>query len=604
MKNKILEKYEIDLLSLTPEIEEKLNIWLEASDLYYNDEPIMSDEQFDDLTDELKEIGKKYYFISEIVEKKIQTVDGLVDVEEVKSQMISLFKIKYVGYISVQEINKFLNPNRNQEIDNLLVFGPKLDGMAIKQSIQPNGKRLIITRGGQDVTDLLINHKDLGKITRPITHGELVIKKSVFNEKYSIENGGDYENPRNCIMGVLKQNPNDLDFIECTDGISPLNLNQGLIPVWNIYNKQINLEKYYFELKEKFEYQMDGIVVGYATKNQEIKDNYPLNIVAIKFKSPTAQTKVIGIEWTQKKSGNLTPVINVEPVKLDGSTISKVAGYNYMNLKNAHIGIGSIIEITKSGDIIPVVKKVISRSNEIPMPDVDYLVKGKHLYAMNNEESIIYKFILGLKLLQIDGIGPVIAEQIGSVVNYDIIELFNTENKPKIISILGPGAVWNNFNIFYQIKSVGLDLLIELLQFDRCGKTLSKKFAEIILKQTNDISGIDKNVLQNVCRGDGFKKINESMQRLSKFGIKVTKPILINDETISFEMTGSPEGMTKQEFVNKLKLRYPNSIHTTLTKNTKYLICDSLTSSSGKLNKARAYNSKIITYSDALNGKL
>ena len=151
---------------------------------------------------------------------------------------------------------------------------------------------------------------------------------------------------------------------------------------------------------------------------------------------------------------------------------------------------------------------------------------------------------------------------------------------------------------------MGLDLVIEILQFDRCGKTLSKKFAEIILKQTTDTSGIDKQVLANVCKGEGFQKIQKSMSKLQSYGIKVTKPIVINDDTISFEMTGTPPGMTKSEFISKLKLRYPNSLHTTLTKDTKFLFVDNLNSSSSKMNKARKYNSKIVLYSDVLQGKL
>ena len=162
----------------------------------------------------------------------------------------------------------------------------------------------------------------------------------------------------------------------------------------------------------------------------------------------------------------------------------------------------------------------------------------------------------------------------------------------------------NNFSKFYEIKNISLDLLIELLQFEKCGKKLSRKFAEIILKISTDTKGIDKNVLHNVCRGEGFMKINDSMLKLKSFGIKVTRPIQINDNTISFEMTGNPPGITKSEFINKLKLRYQNSVHTTLTKETKYLFVDSLSSTSGKINKARKYNTKILTYSDALTSEL
>lgn len=599
---KIIDDNELELLALPEDVYNDLILWLDASSIYYNgsddgdDEFLMSDEQFDNLTETLSEYGEKAPILLRIINSKIQTADGLVDVEEVQSQMISLFKIKHNGMMTHNEIQRFVNPKR-QNLD--MFMGLKYDGMAIKNSNQ-NGKIQILTRGGQDVTDLLINHRDFVNITRPITHGELVIKKSVFYEKYDKEKFEDgYENPRNCILGVLKKCADDLDFIECTDGINPLVGN-------NVWKKleHINLEQYYFQEKEKTEYQIDGMVIGHVVETQEIKDNYPLNLVSIKFKSPTVQTVVEKFEWTQKKSANLTPVIWVKPVKLDGSTITKVTGYNYENVKLAHIGIGSIIEITKSGDIIPVVKKVISRSTNINMPDVEYTIRGKHLVAVDQQESRIYKFILGLKLLQIDGIGPVIAENIGKVIDYDIIELFNSNNKPAIIGVLGNGSTWHKFDILYQTKTIGLDLLIEILQFDRCGKTLSKRFAEIILRQNNDTSGIDKTVLANVCRGDGFKKINESMLKLKEYGVKVIKPIEVSEDTITFEMTGNPPGMTKNEFIAKLKIQYPNSIHTTLTQDTKYLFTDDINGTSGKCNKARKNNTKIISYSDALLGKL
>ncbi len=174
--------------------------------------------------------------------------------------------------------------------------------------------------------------------------------------------------------------------------------------------------------------------------------------------------------------------------------------------------------ITKSGDIIPVVEKVIQGSNNIPMPECDYVISGLHLKANNMEESRIYKFILALKILQIDGIGPEIANKVGTIVDYDIIELFNPLHKPAICSMLGGSKIWERFEKFYQIKTIYLNTLIELLQFNRCGKVYSEKFAKIITKQIVDTTGIEKEVLNIVCRGDGFMRIKNSMDILRKYG--------------------------------------------------------------------------------------
>jgi DNA ligase (NAD+) len=327
-------------------------------------------------------------------------------------------------------------------------------------------------------------------------------------------------------------------------------------------------------------------------------------MIAVKFKAPSAKVTIKDIIYTQKKSGALTPVVLYDPVLLDGSYPSRATAYNYNNLKVLHIGIGAEVLITKSGDIIPVVDKVLKRSDNIPMPDVEYYISGKHMYAVNMEVSTSYKFVLGLKLLQIDGIGETLAMQIGAIVDYDIIKLFDTANKPAIRLVLGGGKVWDKFDIFYQTRTLTLDMLINLLQFNGCGKVLSRTFANIILgDKSQSVAGIDKNVLNMVCRGEGFKRINDAMKLLVTYGVRVVRPIKIDDSSLTFEMTGTPPGMTKGEFAAKLKQQYPNSVHVSLTKDTKVLFVDTLSSNSSKLNRARKYNLRILTYEQGLKGE-
>jgi NAD-dependent DNA ligase len=604
---------------ITAEITEKLDLWLEANQNYYSinvdgtdEEPLMSDEQFEQLTNDL--LSYEEPEITETVNSKIWTAAGMSSPEEVKSQMVSLNKLKYESRANVIEIFKFLEKREG------LLIGPKLDGMAIKVFLeQPvNGYypiKMIITRGGQDVTDILMFHRDFQLSTDKwdiptlMVAGELVLPKKLFIEKWSEEsdNPKPYANPRNGVPGVLKREPNDLRFIPCTDGISPLVSKAGY-SIWKTIvdiSEVYDIEAFHQSFKsESFDFQTDGVVVGYKTDKQVIKQNFVMNMVAVKFKAPKARTIVKGITYTQKKSGALTPVVWFEPTPLDGSSVTKASGYNYNNLKVNHIGIGSHIVITKGGDIIPIVEKVITRSENIPLPEVDYIVKGKHLYAVDMATSTRYKFVLGLKLLQVDGIGETTAEQIGMLVKHDIVKLFDDSLKPDIMALLGGGKLWEKFLIFYQTKTIGLDLLINLLQFDGCGPVLSKTFANVILGNNPSVAGVDKAVLNTVCRGEGFKKIQSSMMELKGYGVKVIKPIEINDESLTFEMSGNPpKGMTKLDFEKELKSTYPNSVHTTLTKNTKYLFVDDLSSGSSKLNKARSYNIKIVTYETALSGK-
>lgn len=598
--------------------------WYEASVSYYNidEETLITDDEFDELTEILK---ARYLqaqspiplFIYNCLINGIQQSTGEIKIIDssngnIDTSQISLKKIKDSGSKTIAEVKKFLtNGTYNQNTTELFI-APKLDGISLKLKFKTENNPLLIqTRGGQDVTKELQNNPDIVNLIErfnnnefnfTILHSELVIDKKVFKTKYSDE----YENARNCIVGVLKTNPNDLRFIVCTDGIQPVNINFN---VWKKLIPGLNLE-IYFKTNYKnnlYPFQVDGMVIGHNLNPDEyqIKNNYPLNMVALKFKAESVQTEIIGIEWTIKKSGKLTPVFHIKPVTLDGTTVTKASGYSYHTLKSKKIGIGSIITIHKSGDIIPTVDKVISRSVEWNLPkNVDYVENGKHIYTIQNtEEQKIQKFTLGLKLLQLDGIGPVVSEKIGRLVEYNIIKLFDTNFKPDIKIMLGSdSANWSRFEQFYNIKNIPLDQLIEILQIDNCGKTLSKKFADIMVGKVIDTKGMNKQLLKDTCVTGGKYNliIKEAMSKLKEYGIKVIKPIEISEDCFSFEMTGNPPGMTKQEFINKLKIKSPNCIHTSLTKNTTYLFVDDINSNSGKINKARKYGTTIMSYIEAL----
>lgn len=595
-------------------------LWYRASQIYYDineSEDILTNEEFDELTEKLIEKyntpqSEEQNFIIGVVRGGIQLHTGDFLIPENKSQIntsqISLKKIKYNGSKTIMETKKFLSTGIYNQNEHKLFLSPKLDGISLKIKTQP--ELLIQTRGGQNVTNELKSNLDiiallskLNDTKHTIVHGELVIDKKVFKEKYSDE----YENPRNCIVGVLKTNPNDLRFIVCTDGLQPANINFN---IWKELTPGINLEQYFIQnfKNDVFPFQVDGMVIGHKLKSEsefQVKNNYPLNMVAIKFKAESVQTEITDIEWTIKKSGKLTPILHVKPIFLDGSTVTKASGYSYHTLKSKRIGIGSQITIHKSGDIIPTVDRVLSRSTEWNLPtDIDWQEDGKHIKTIQNTETQqSQKFILGLKLLQLDGIGPVISEKIGQIVEYDIIRLFDTNFKPDIKILLGSdSANWSRFEQFYNIKTIPLDQLIEMLQIDNCGKTLSRKFAEIMTGKQVDTKGMNKQLLKNVCSSGGKYNtlVKESMNKLKQYGIKVIKPIEVSEDSFSFEMSGDFKKMSKNDFVIELKKSKPNWVHSTLNKNTNYLIVDDLNTNTSKANKARKYNIKIITYDEAL----
>jgi NAD-dependent DNA ligase len=597
--------------------------WCKASEAYYSKVPIMDDDEFDELEERLLSFDNEYLY--DFITKSIYDIKGFKDRWE-DHEMVSLKKIKTSDPEYMHEIFKFIRENNIYNSD--VYYGPKFDGVSLKitwEKTIANGGfqtfkiKQILSRGGIDVTEKLENHPDIRKSfvyikDKPsdIVCGELMIKKQTFVDKYS----EDFKNPRNFVGKLIKEKKvsedviNDLSFEACTDGINILITEKNW---WKVINREDfwgNLTALFQPFKTvEFPYLCDGFVIAFKAKTRQIKNNYPLNMFAIKFPAPQATTEVLDIEWSQKKSGKLCPVFLLKPVPLDGITATKASGYNYSIVKTLGAGIGSIIKIERSGDIIPIIKSVIRRSMDIKMPDVEYTIAGKHLIAVDLERSKIYKFVLGLALLKLDGIGETLAEQIGKVVDYDIIELFDTKHRESIFSILNGGKTFQKFIELYNIKSLYLDQIINLLQFDNVGPVLSKKLAMLISGLSTNKANISNDVLHNVAAGKGFQLIKESIAKLKIMGIAVLKPLEINESTITYEMSVEEgesiniggQKISKSQYELLLKKKYPNAIHTTLTKTTKYLFVNSVNSDTRKANQARKYNIKMLTFEDGLN---
>ncbi len=596
----------------------KFEAWKEASKAYYNSgDTTMSDEQFDELTKELSQCSIKE--ITDIVIKSITQSDGSFVTDHTNHESISLKKIKYNPDKASLSTNEIVNFFRSQqEFRNLntndIWVSPKLDGISIKiKSASNNDSFSIQTRGGQDVTDKLMQVPGVNEVIKKyfingdykLITGELVIKKSIFEKYYSDE----YKNARNFVAGLINRKDiaeelKHCTFIPYTNGLNPIN-SDFWFSVKNVSNF---LNTYRFYKSPGYEYLCDGLVLGVCepTNKRRVKDNYPLNMVAVKFPADVVQTTVIGIEWNQKKSGNLIPTVLIEPTELDGCIATKVAGYNHEWLLENGLGIGSLIEIQKKGEIIPGIVSILTKSDVMQYPDCGYEIVGKHLVVCEADSNVKqFKFIKGLELFNLQGVGPALGEEIGLVkgIEFDVINLFNPANKPNLFSELTTNT-FNKIKPIFDIKMIYLDTLVEVMQFDGVGKVNSRKIAQLLTRQINDISGMSEAAL-SCLKGTRLEKLNTAIKQLASYGVKVQAPLKdVDENTLTYELTGNPpNNMTKQQFIQIMSQKFPGSQHTSLTKSTKLLITNDVSGNSGKMNKARKYNIEIKSYMDILNYK-
>jgi NAD-dependent DNA ligase len=92
-----------------------------------------------------------------------------------------------------------------------------------------------------------------------------------------------------------------------------------------------------------------------------------------------AEAKVVDVIWTPSKSGYLKPRVRIEPIRLSGVTIEYASGFNGAFIETNKIGIGSIIQIIRSGDVIPHIKSVTVPSENPKMPTVPYHWTDTHV---------------------------------------------------------------------------------------------------------------------------------------------------------------------------------------------------------------------------------
>lgn len=351
---------------------------VELNRLYREGNPIVSDVEYDNLVEELRKASPNDSFFEKgIVEEATDRMELL------PLPMYSLEKIK-----NVSDFRKWLSKMYECGAKEI-VCTPKYDGISLLTYDRDGNQAW--TRGdgveGQR-SDLhfskMNNGKSNGYFSNVYTWGEAICKKKAFEhlkEKLNVP----YKNARNMVAGVFNSpdgyKNSVLPFIDFVRyGINePVNKDIQLKVLKNRYQNATIFKKYEIsyllrlcdeelnelidlELHHEFnnEYKIDGVVFEvneYSVREKlgRLPNGNPVYAIAFKRAEwcDTYQTKVTGIEFGIGKTGVLNPVIIVEPVEMDGVTVTRASAYNAAYLIDNHICVGALIEITRSGEVIP-----------------------------------------------------------------------------------------------------------------------------------------------------------------------------------------------------------------------------------------------------------
>lgn len=371
--NEIIEQFKKNGIEILKSCNEKqLNdLILYANDCYYNQSPIMSDCEYDIL----KEFVENKYGINN---DAIKAIGAPISIKKNKVQlpypMGSMNKIKPYSQALLLWQNTYNGP---------YLISCKLDGVSGLYSTENEVPKLY-SRGdgliGQDISHL-IPYLRLPKEKGLAIRGEFIIPKNIFDTKYKSQ----FANSRNMVAGLINQKGispalNDLHFVAYEL------LNPHPTPYQQLQHLfNLNIEVVYYEylqnitneilsetlikMRTNYIYDIDGLIIT-NDSNYKIKAGNPEHSFAFKMvlSEQIAEAKVIDVIWNISKDGYLKPRVQIEPINLGGVFIEYATGFNASFINNNKIGVGAIIEIIRSGDVIPYIRKVIIPANDAKMP--------------------------------------------------------------------------------------------------------------------------------------------------------------------------------------------------------------------------------------------
>ena len=191
--------------------------------------------------------------------------------------------------------------------------------------------------------------------------GEIVVKRSYFQTHLA----DSFEFPRNFQASLIKEKSLDKIAQKAIDDKAALFVPFAQLPIWQggIVDLVERFELIVSEVLLAVDFDVDGVV--FEATNEALKAHMGANRkfhrwqIAFKENKDKAQVKVLAITPQVGRTGKITPVAELEPTLLSGATIVRASGHHYGLVKEQGLGAGSVIELTRSGLVIPKINKVL-----------------------------------------------------------------------------------------------------------------------------------------------------------------------------------------------------------------------------------------------------
>lgn len=629
---------------------------------YVQDNPEISDFEYDALMQELKKLeSSNPEFITD--DSPTQRVGGKP--LEGFSQVVHSVQMQSLADVfskdELYEFDKRVRANINGELE--YVVESKIDGLSVSLEYENGMFVRGSTRGdgniGEDVTLNLKTIKSIplslkDKITKLEVRGEVLITKENFiklNEEREASGEQLFANPRNAAAGSLRQlDPSitaqrkldimifNIQWIEeatfdtHSEGLQFLREQGFKVIPYSTTCK--NIEEVIREIdrigevRGDLQFEIDGAVVKVNSLAQRealgSTSKVPKWAVAYKYPAEKKETKIKDIIVQVGRTGVITPMAVLEPVRISGSTVSRATLHNTDNIKQKDIRVGDWVMMQKAGDIIPEVLEVLKEKRngeekEFSMPEFCPAC-GAHTLRIEGEAAVrctniecpaqLFRSIVHFAsrdAMNIEGLGPAIVELLlKEKLVKDIADLYFLKvEQLENLERMGKKSAENLINAIAKSTQNPLERLLNGFGIRLVGlrgaQIMAENFEsleEIASADVNKLTSLNEfgiKMAESVVNFFAMEQTKHTIEKLIQAGVNVKGTVKeIKDarfEGMTFVLTGALENYSRDQAETIIQ-SFGGKPSSSVSKKTSYVLVGD--SPGSKLEKAKELGVKII----------
>ena len=622
----ILSKIEMMVTEAIKKKVEKLRKEIEYHNYRYYvlDQPEISDAQYDRLMRELEKIEEEYPELRS-PNSPTQRVGAspLEEFEIVRHTIPMLSLANAFDETEAKDFDKRVKKFLGSSADVEYVAEPKLDGLAVELVYERGLLVVGSTRGdgvnGENITQnlrtiktipLRLIQKEIPAPERLEIRGEVIMQLDKFKElNRKREEMGEslFANPRNASAGSVRQLDSKITAerpleIYCY-GLGEVRGRTfkthweilQTFPKWGLrtnphVRKCKNIDEvldYYHEMNEKREtlpYEIDGTVIKVNRFDLQVRlgeiARSPRWALAFKFEPKQETTKILDIIVQVGRTGALTPVAVMEPVKVGGVEVSRATLHNQDEIDKKDVRVGDTVIIQRAGDVIPEVVQVITSKRTGSEKKFKMPSKCRVCGAEVIKEEAIHRCI-GLdcpaqlkgrikhfaskRAMDIEGLGVKLIDQlVDKGLVKDVADIYYIK-KEELIALerMADKSGQNIIDAIEESKTKPLSKFLYALGIRHVGETTAEDLARSFPRLDDffrlseddlmEVEGIGPEVASSVHQFFRDKKNRESIERLKKAGVKVIEPKLKEKGKLAgktFVFTGALKSFGRDEVRN------------------------------------------------------